>query len=79
MAWLRRSVNDKRRPNTVNQRTYGFPVTHVDFMMLKRLVGRHKPLLISPGIALGSEEVRSHIVIDAMNSPTALTKEINYL
>ena len=69
MARLGRRVHDGVRPEILNQRQYGGPVPDVDGMVMKISQRLLQPPGVPGSVALGPEEVRPHVVVDAVNLP----------
>jgi hypothetical protein len=55
-----------------------FTLTNVEFEMAKGLLRRLQPIAIPGSITLQPKKLLSHIIIDSMHAPSALTKESDY-
>jgi len=78
MTRLCRRVNEQRRSKLLEQRNHSNAVTYIELVVMKSLVERHKPALIPSRVALRTEEIGAHIVIDPVDVPAKTTEIVNH-
>jgi len=78
MAELGSRMDNKRRPKRFQEQVYATPVADIEFVVVEILVCGLEPALIPAGIAPGTEEIRAHVIINAMDFPVQFTKVINH-
>ena len=74
MRRLGRRVDDHRGPGLGDHRVDPGPVAHVDLAMVKARKGVVQPALVPARVALGAEEDRPLVVVDAMDFEPALAE-----
>jgi hypothetical protein len=74
---LGRRVDDEQRAQGFNQGLHTRLLADVQFVMVEIPVSGLEPELIPSRITAGSEELRPHVVIDAVNFPAFLCKIVD--
>ena len=74
MRGLSRRVDDHRRPGLGDHRIDPGPVAHVHLVMVKARKAVLQPPLVPARVALGAEEDRPLVVVDAMDFEPALAE-----
>jgi hypothetical protein len=69
MAWLRGGMYHGIRTELRDTLQNAVAISDVEFMVFERWTTSLKSALVPPRIALRSEEVGSHVVVDAVNFP----------
>ena len=78
MAGLGSGVEQEGRTKRVEKCEHFGPVADIEFVMAKIWVEGLQAPLIPTRIALWTEEIGSHIVVDAVDFPSETAKVIHY-
>jgi len=79
MARLGGRVHYKRRPKAFKGRMYCLTVANVDLMVVEAGMSGNEPLLVPARVTLRSEKIGPHVIINAVDFPSALAKVVNHL
>ena len=71
VTWLRCTVHNRGRTQSINQAQYTVPVADIQFVMHKIRQLDLEPMLIPSRVALRPEKACSRVVIDPVNLPSA--------
>jgi hypothetical protein len=69
MAGLSGRVDDQRRPEVLESSKDGFPVADVQFIVAEAWMSCCQSALVPARVALRTEEVGPHVVINAVDLP----------
>ena len=78
VAGLGGGMHDHVRPDLFQTAQHRRPVPYIEFVMGKSLMSFAQPLLVPARIALHTEKVRAHIVVDAVNPPAQTAEMRDY-
>src|SRR5215813_13743966 len=78
-SWLGGRVHYKRRPKAFKGRMYCLTVANVDLMVVEAGMSGNEPLLVPARVTLRSKKISPHVIINAVDFPSALAKVVNHL
>ncbi len=78
MTRLGRGVDDRIGPHLLDQPQYARAVANIEFVVRELLAGALQPLLVPARIALGAEEIGTHVVVHSMHVPAQCVEMLGH-